>query len=56
MTNFKNKETVIVSVKNKNTKAVFHSFSRQRGFAYVTSPHNGKFKHVKIDDIKKCNA
>ena len=54
MTNFKSNEKVILVCKNTEIEVRFHSFSRQRGFAFVKGNDN-EFKHVDIKNIRKQN-
>jgi hypothetical protein len=53
MTNFKSNEKVVLVNSNSEVEVRFHSFSRQRGFAFVTGVNDGKFKHVDIKNIRK---
>jgi hypothetical protein len=53
MTNFKSNEKVLLVKSNTEVEVRFHSFSRQRGFAFVTGVTDGKFKHVNINQICK---
>lgn len=53
MTNFKSNEKVVLTTNNREVQVKFHSFSRQRGFAFVTGVEDNKFKHVDMRYIRK---
>jgi len=53
MKNFKTNEKVRLVKSNSEIEVRFHSFSRQRGFAFVTGVNDNKFKHVNIKHIHK---
>ncbi len=55
MTNFKSNEKVLLVKSNTEVEVRFHSFSRQRGFAFVTGVNDGKFKHVNVNQIRKLS-
>ena len=52
MYNFRKKQKIRVSANDTEYTALFHSFSREQGKAYVTNMKGEKIKVIRLNQIK----